>query len=85
MADKDERLFDKRTVERNIEKGLITREEYEEYLENLEDSSENVTEFEAEYEVGVLEDDEDEEETDEETAEEEEADEEEADDSDDSE
>lgn len=32
-------LFDKRVVERNIKKGLITREEYEKYLSALPDVS----------------------------------------------
>ncbi len=33
------RLFDKRTVERNIKKGLITRKDYEKYLKTLDDSA----------------------------------------------
>lgn len=60
--DKDDRLFDVRTVERNIDKGLITREEYEEYLANLPDAAENAETMEAEFEEGVLDEDEDEEE-----------------------
>ncbi len=55
-ADKKERLFDLRTVERNIEKGLITREEYQEYLDSLEDRADDAESIEAEFEVGVLED-----------------------------
>ena len=31
------RLFDRRTVERNIKKGLITRKDYEKHLKSLED------------------------------------------------
>jgi len=31
------RLFDKRTVERNIKKGLVTRKDYEKYLKTLDD------------------------------------------------
>jgi hypothetical protein len=31
------RLFDKRTVERNIKKGLVTRKDYDKYLKTLED------------------------------------------------
>ena len=31
------RLFDRRTVERNIKKGLITRKDYEKHLKALED------------------------------------------------
>jgi len=34
---KPERLFDKRTVERTIKKGLITRKDYEKHLKALED------------------------------------------------
>ena len=31
------RLFDRRTVERNIKKGLVTRKDYEKHLKSLED------------------------------------------------
>ncbi|HEY6476744.1 MAG TPA: hypothetical protein VI456_09195 [Polyangia bacterium] len=31
------RLFDKRTVERNIKKGLVTRKDYEKHMKGLED------------------------------------------------
>jgi len=34
------RLYDKRTVERNIKKGLISRKDYEKYLKTLEDVAE---------------------------------------------
>ena len=34
---KQARLFDKRTVDRNIKKGLVTRKDYEKYLKNLDD------------------------------------------------
>jgi hypothetical protein len=34
---KPERLFDKRTVDRTIKKGLITRKDYEKHLKALED------------------------------------------------
>ncbi len=33
------RLFDKRTVERNIKKGLVSRKDYEKYLKSLEDTA----------------------------------------------
>ena len=33
------RLFDRRTVERNIKKGLITRKDYEKHLKALEDTA----------------------------------------------
>lgn len=31
------RLFDKRTVDRNIKKGLVTRKDYEKHLKTLDD------------------------------------------------
>jgi hypothetical protein len=31
------RLYDKRTVDRNIKKGLLTRKDYEKHLKTLED------------------------------------------------
>jgi hypothetical protein len=34
---KTARLYDKRTVERNIKKGLITRKDYEKHMKTLED------------------------------------------------
>lgn len=34
---KNKRLFDLRTLERNIKKGLITRKDYEKYLKSLPD------------------------------------------------
>jgi hypothetical protein len=37
---KGARLFDKRTVERNIKKGLLTRKDYEKYLKSLDDAGE---------------------------------------------
>jgi uncharacterized protein YlaN (UPF0358 family) len=39
---KDARLFDVRTVERNIKRGLITRKEYERFLKSLEDATAKV-------------------------------------------
>ncbi len=39
---KDVRLFDQRTVERNIKRGLITRKEYERFLKSLPDANEKV-------------------------------------------
>jgi hypothetical protein len=38
---KDARLFDLRTVERNIKRGLITRKDYERYLKSLPDAGNN--------------------------------------------
>lgn len=53
-ANKLDRLFDLRTVERNIEHGLITREEYHAHLESLDDSAEKGEVVEASFEAGVL-------------------------------
>ena len=39
---KDARLFDLRTVERNIKRGLTTRKEYERFLKSLTDAAEKV-------------------------------------------
>jgi hypothetical protein len=61
-ADKRDRLFDLRTVERNIDNGLITREEYEEYLKGLDDAADKSLTVEASFEVGVLDEDADEDE-----------------------
>lgn len=37
---KNVRLFDVRTVERNIKKGLVTRKDYDKYLKSLGDAAE---------------------------------------------
>ncbi len=34
---KTSRLFDRRTVERNIKKGLVSRKDYEKHLKSLDD------------------------------------------------
>jgi hypothetical protein len=34
------RLYDRRTVERNIKKGLLTRKDYEKHLKSLDDVAE---------------------------------------------
>lgn len=39
---KDARLFDSRTVERNIKRGLITRKEYDRFLKSLADATDKV-------------------------------------------
>lgn len=41
MADNSAFLLDKRTVERNIKKGLISRKDYEQHLESLKDVEDN--------------------------------------------
>jgi len=35
---KNLRLYDRRTIERNIKKGLITRKDYDKFLKSLEDA-----------------------------------------------
>jgi hypothetical protein len=45
---KDARLFDIRTVERNIKRGLINRKEYERFLKALPDATGNVAPPESE-------------------------------------
>jgi hypothetical protein len=35
---KNMRLYDRRTIERNIKKGLITRKDYEKFLKALDDA-----------------------------------------------
>jgi hypothetical protein len=45
---KDARLFDLRTVERNIKRGIITRKEYERFLKSLGDAAEKVMPSETE-------------------------------------
>jgi hypothetical protein len=39
---KNIRLFDRRVVERNIKKGLITRKDYEKHLKSLADVEANI-------------------------------------------
>lgn len=51
---KREQLFDLRTVERNIEHGLITRAEYQAYLEGLDDAAKKGLKVEATFQAGVL-------------------------------
>jgi hypothetical protein len=53
---KNKRLFDLRTLERNIKKGLITRKDYEKYLKTLPD----VAGLVLPPEEAILDDDEDE-------------------------
>jgi hypothetical protein len=36
-AARTQRLYDRRTVERNIKKGLVTRKDYEKHLKALDD------------------------------------------------
>ena len=61
MSTEDDRKFDLRTIERRIGQGEIDRDDYQAYLEDLPDVSDNAAEVEAEFEVGVLDEDEEEE------------------------
>jgi hypothetical protein len=45
---KNIRLFDLRTIERNIKRGLITRKEYERFLKSLPDAADKIAPSEAE-------------------------------------
>jgi hypothetical protein len=39
MASTNETNYDKRIVARNIKRGVVTKEEYEQFLQNLSDAS----------------------------------------------
>ena len=61
-------LLDRRVVERNIRKGIVTREEYETFLRELGDTAENAETITARLgEEDPVEDDEDDEDDEEET------------------
>jgi hypothetical protein len=51
-AAKNARLYDRRTIERNIKKGLITRKDYEKHLKSLEDTKDKAAEAEEHEEPG---------------------------------
>jgi len=51
MIEKDH-IFDKRIIERNIERGRLTKEEYEEHLKALPDEAEKAEEITVEVEEG---------------------------------
>ena len=57
MSSDDDRRFDKRTIERRIEQGEVSQDEYEERLEDLPDLADDAEPMEAEFEVGVLDED----------------------------
>ncbi|HOX44993.1 MAG TPA: hypothetical protein PK668_15445 [Myxococcota bacterium] len=48
---KEERLFDKRVVERNIKAGVVTREEHQKHLKALKDLTEQSAKLESELNV----------------------------------
>lgn len=49
---KNPRLFDRRVVERNIKKGVITRKDYEKHLKSLTDVSDRIASAEERAEEG---------------------------------
>ena len=53
-TEKNPKLFDLRVVERNIAKGIITRDEYETYLKSIDDSAARAVKIEAEFVENVL-------------------------------
>ncbi len=50
----ESRKFDVRTLERYLREETISREEYQQYLENLPDVSDKAEKMEAEFVEGVL-------------------------------
>jgi hypothetical protein len=56
------RLFDNRTIERSIRKGLITRKDYEKFLKSLPDVSEKMAPADA---INLADDDDDDDDIDE--------------------
>jgi hypothetical protein len=50
---KTPRLFDVRTIERNIRKGLTTRKDYEKYLKSLPDAAEKAAPLETSADEGL--------------------------------
>jgi len=54
---KNARLFDRRIVERNIKKGLITRKDYDKQLKSLVDVSGNIASAEERVEDSADDDD----------------------------
>ena len=56
MANVD-RKFDVRTLERYLREGKVTREEYDEYVQNLPDLADKAATVEATFVEGVLDDD----------------------------
>ena len=57
MATED-RKYDVRTLERHLDKGLISREDYQKHLADLADVADKSTVIEAKFEEGVLDEEE---------------------------
>ncbi len=49
-----EKIYDVRILERNLAKGLLSREDYEKHLAELEDAEGNSVKLEAEFVEGVF-------------------------------
>ena len=49
MSKSNESQFDKRTIERSLKTGEVTKEEYEKYLSSLEDYSDNAQTMETKF------------------------------------
>ncbi|MEM1350184.1 MAG: hypothetical protein AAGI01_16615 [Myxococcota bacterium] len=58
MAKLEDRQYDLRTLDRNLRKGTITKEQYDAYLSGLQDAQEHGVVFDASFVEGVLEDEE---------------------------
>ena len=57
MFERDpERVYDLRTLQRNLERGLITQEQYQQHLDALEDKADNVEPVESNFVEGILSD-----------------------------
>ena len=54
--DRESRKFDVRTMERFVRDGIVSREEYQNLLDNLPDVADKAAKMEAEFVTGVLED-----------------------------
>ena len=60
MSAADDKMFDVRTLERKLRRGLISRKDYEKFLKSLPDRGDNVTQVGVSLsEVDDLDDDED--------------------------
>ena len=50
----DPKLFDRRIVERNIKRGLITRKDYDKYLKSLTDAADKLKPSDESHESGGI-------------------------------
>lgn len=54
----DKRRFDVRTIERRLREGIVSREDYQQHLDDLPDVADKAEPMESEFVEGVLADDE---------------------------